>query len=281
MTIMKDFIKRNSTLIYFAMVFTISWGIILITVGLDGLGNPEDLNTPPVYVAMLLGPSLAGVLLTGFMYKRAGFREILSRLFGRQVSLRWYLISLLATPLLSMVVLFALSLISAEFIPHIVTTTNKTSVLLAGTLAGLCVGFFEELGWTGFAIPEMRRRYGILSTGVAMGLLWGAWHFILFWERESFLGMLSFVLLLARLFAWLPAYRVLMVWVYDRTGSLLVVMIMHMSLVAIQFILVPPLTETASLTYILVWAAVLWVVVAAVIFVQRRQIGKHRIAQTG
>lgn len=105
-----------------------------------------------------------------------------------------------------------------------------------------------------------------------MGLLWGAWHFILFWERASFFGMLSFVLLLMRLFAWLPAYRVLMVWVYDCTGSLLVVMIMHMSLVAIQFILVPPLTEIASLTYVLVWAAVLWVVVAAVIFVQRRQI---------
>jgi hypothetical protein len=29
------------------------------------------------------------------------------------------------------------------------------------------------------------------------------------------------------LFSWLPPYRVLMVWVYDRTESLLVAMLMH------------------------------------------------------
>jgi membrane protease YdiL (CAAX protease family) len=33
------------------------------------------------------------------------------------------------------------------------------------------------------------------------------------------------------LFSWLPPYRVLMVWVYDRTRSLLVVMLMHFVIV--------------------------------------------------
>lgn len=37
----------------------------------------------------------------------------------------------------------------------------------------------------------------------------------------------------------LPAYRVLMVWVYDRTGSLPVVMLMHASLSASTLILQP------------------------------------------
>ncbi len=92
-----------------------------------------------------------------------------------------------------------------------------------GIVTGLMVGFFEELGWTGFAIPRMRLRYGVLATGLIVGLVWGLWHFILFWEEDSFSGILPLVLLLARLFSWLPAYRVLMVWVYDHTESLLVI----------------------------------------------------------
>ena len=39
----------------------------------------------------------------------------------------------------------------------------------------------------------------------------------------------------------LVAYRVLMVWVYERTGSLLVAMLMHVSLATFTFILTPPL----------------------------------------
>ncbi len=48
---------------------------------------------------------------------------------------------------------------------------------MAGIAVGLVVPFFEELGWTGFAIPELGKRYGILTTGLIVGLLWGAWHF--------------------------------------------------------------------------------------------------------
>ena len=41
-----------------------------------------------------------------------------------------------------------------------------------GIVGGLVVGFFEELGWTGFAIPTlMRLRYGVLGTGLIVGVL--------------------------------------------------------------------------------------------------------------
>jgi hypothetical protein len=77
-------------------------------------------------------------------------------------------------------------------------------------------------------------------------------------------------LLLARLFSWLPAYRVLMVWVYDRTESLLVAVLMHISLVASTGIIDPVLAGGSLLAFLLVKAAVLWVIVAAVPLTQRR-----------
>jgi membrane protease YdiL (CAAX protease family) len=176
-------------------------------------------------------------------------------------------------------VLLALSLLSPEFLPVIVTSDDRATLLLTGIAAGFMVGLFEELGWTGFAVPRLRLRYGIITTGLIVGLLWGAWHFILFWERGSFSGALSLALLLGRLFSWLPAYRVLMVWVYDRTGSLLVAIVMHVSLVASTVIVEPPLTGGALLTYILVRAAVLWVVVAAVAVGNRGRF-ESRVGQT-
>jgi membrane protease YdiL (CAAX protease family) len=128
------------------------------------------------------------------------------------------------------------------------------------------VGIFEELGWTGFAIPRMRLRYGVLTTGLIVGLLWGAWHFLpFFWGSGTTSGVVPVALyLLVLLFTWLPAFRVLMVWVYDRTESLLLAMLMHASLVASNAILAPLATEVSQVTYNLVWAAVLWAIVGAV-----------------
>ena len=63
----------------------------------------------------------------------------------------------------------------------------------------------------------------------------------------------------------LPAYRVLMVWVYDRTGSLLLAMLMHASLVFSTFVLGPVgLAGVASLAYPIGLGVAMWVVVAAV-----------------
>jgi membrane protease YdiL (CAAX protease family) len=209
---------------------------------------------------------------------RAGLREVLARLLTWRVGVRWYAAALLTAPFLVMAVSLALSLLSPEFLPAVFMTNDKAPLLLSGLAAGLIVGIFEELGWTGFAIPRMRRRYGVLSTGLLVGVLWGAWHFIMFWEPGSFSGALPLAVLLVKLFSWLPAYRVLMVWVYERTGSLLVAMLMHASLVASQLILMPlPLSAVPLLTSILAWAAALWIVVAMIALANGRQFSRQLV----
>jgi uncharacterized protein len=66
----------------------------------------------------------------------------------------------------------------------------------------------------------------------------------------------------------LPAYRILMVWVYDRTTRLLVATLMHASLIVFSlFILIPP-TATV-VTYYLVLTPVIWLAVVAVTVVER------------
>ena len=89
----------------------------------------------------------------------------------------------------------------------------------------------------------------------------------------------------AILFSFLPPYRVLMVWVYERTnGSLLVAMLMHASLVAFWIISTPVgIAGMPLMTWYLVWAAVLWVVVAVVAVanggrLSRQPLSRRRVA---
>ena len=267
---MTNFIKRHSLLVYFTLTFVISWGAVLILAGPNGIPVAED-QAVVLGMALLLGPSVAGILLTGLTSGKDGFRKLLSHLLRWRVSARWYAVALLTAPLSAVVVLLVLSLFSPEFTPLIFISDDKASLILMGLVAGLMVGCVEELGWTGFAIPLMRLRYSVFATGLTVGLLWGAWHFIMFWESDSFSGTFPLAILLVRLFSWLPAYRILMVWVYDRTESLLVVMLMHVSLVAATIFFDPPLTGWGLLTYLLARAALLWVIVATVTVANRGQ----------
>ncbi|HXF63655.1 MAG TPA: CPBP family intramembrane glutamic endopeptidase [Caldilineaceae bacterium] len=285
MAIIQKFIRRRPVLTYFVLTFAISGSGILLALGPGGLPiTAETFETVPLLALMasLAGPSVAGILLTALVSGRAGLRELLSRLLKWRVGIGWYAVALLAAPLLATAVPLALSLFSREFLPAIFMTDDLAGPLLSAIIAGLLVGLFEELGWTGFATPVLRRRYSILTTGMIVGVLWGAWHFPMFWEAGSFSGALPLAILLARLFSWLPAYRVLMVWVYDHTESLLLAVLMHVSLTASMIIVAPvTLAEVPLLTSILVGAAAWWLLVAAVMLANRGQLSRPGKPPTG
>jgi uncharacterized protein len=151
-------------------------------------------------------------------------------------------------------------------------------------VAGLAIfnGFVEELGWTGFATPRLRLRYGVFATGLTAGLLWGAWHFVSnVWGSSTSAGAVPLALFMAALlFSFLPPYRVLMAWVHDRTGSLLVAMLMHASLDFFWLISTPAgMTAVPEVTWYVAWAALLWLVVAAVALATRGQRSRQPLGE--
>jgi len=280
MSTIKASTSRHPALTYYALVFVISWGLILIVVGPSGFpGTSEEIERlmPYAILAFVVGPALAGPLLTGFVYGRTGLREFRSRLLKWRVAGCWYAVALLTAPLLMTTVLLALSLFSRQFVPGIFTSDEKSTLLLVGIATALVAGFFEELGWTGFAIPRLRQHHGVLSTGLIAGVLWAAWHLLVYlWTSGTVSGPLSLAGYLLDAFLFLTLFRVLMVWVYDRTGSLLVAMLMHGSLTASARILMPPgMTTVRLLTFDLVWVAALCVVIAAVAFSNREQLSRR------
>jgi membrane protease YdiL (CAAX protease family) len=259
---------RTGAPTYFLLAFAISWILVIAVVGIDGFpGTAADFGAllPVVVLAMLAGPSVAGVVSTLLFQGRTGLRDLKQRLLHWRVGARWYAIALLTAPLTALSVLTVLSLTSPVYRPGIFTTSNPALHLLLGAVTGIAAGLFEELGWTGFAVPRLRLRYNIFATGLMVGLMWGAWHLLaIWWGSTGTSGSLSMTLYLpAMTLSFLPPYRVLMVWVYDRTHSLLVAMLMHASLTASLRILDPlPITGAPIVIYNLVLGAALWLVVA-------------------
>jgi len=154
------FIQQHSVLTYFGLVFAIGWGGILILAGGPG-GIPTTQEQferlmPWLMLAWLAGPSVAGILLTGLVYGREGFRSLLTRMTRWRVGARWYAVALLSAPFLYVGVSLALSLTSPEYLPGILATSDKAALLLFGIGWGLIGGgLLEELGWTGFATPTL------------------------------------------------------------------------------------------------------------------------------
>jgi uncharacterized protein len=262
-------IRKYPALTYFSLVFAISWGGIVAAVGPGALFgteyDPRKLSQF-VYVAALAGPFVAGVGMMGLVDGQAGFRDLVARLGKWRVDLRWYAIALLLAPVLTAAILLLMSLTSRAFLPTIVTTNDKAGLVLTGVIMGLVVGFCEELGWTGFATPLLRKRFGILATGLVIGLPWGLWHLPLFSGNTSAFGNVTPILYLAvLLFSFLPPYRVLMVWVHDRTQSVCVVILMHAALVVAQVVIIPPtLSGMAVVALDLIFGGLLWAIVLAI-----------------
>lgn len=284
MSSIKAFITRHPLLTYYAVTFAISWGGMLLVIG-----GPRGLPGTPAHAdrlmgiafSLMAGPSVAGLLLTGLVAKRAGVRDLFARLRRWRVDARWYAIALLTSPLLATVAFVALSRRFSEF--PMVTTDERTSLVLQAIAAALSAGLLEELGWTGFAVPRLKRHHGVFATGVIAGLLWGAWHFLVnFWYSGAISAAVPLPRFLTLYFltgvAQLTAYRVLMVWVYDRTDSLLVAVLMHASLiVSTTPILLPAMTGVAFLTWFIVLTVALWVVVLAVAAGSRRSLQPIRL----
>lgn len=274
---MKNFIKRHPVFSYYLLVFAISWGGILILIGGPGNipGTKEQAGKlfVPALIIMFAGPFISGILMNFLTDGKEGLRKLRSHLLQKEVKGYWYLIAVLTGPLLVAAILFGLSIFNQEFLPGIITAQERISMIVFGIAWGLIGGgLMEETGWTGFAVPRLRKRYNVLSTGLIVGYLWGIWHFMIaFWASNYLAGEDSWTMFVAGFLVFylltLPAYRILLVFVYERTKSLPVIMIMHACLSAGTLIFQPSATGEIAFIWNIVLGITLWIIVASVVVI--------------
>ena len=169
---LKAVLARHPLVSYFLIAFAFSWLLFLpgplMYYGVLNL-NPSVLGV--LGIAGLLGPILAGFVMTATTEGRAGVGDLLRRIVLWRVGLRWYAFALLGIPMVMVLSTIIMPGALASFdnsaqpftLAYLIAFV--TMVLIGGPL-------LEEPGWTGFAQPRLQRLHGPLvgpHTGYSLG----------------------------------------------------------------------------------------------------------------
>ena len=251
----------RSVLAFFALTFLVTW-TCFITVALRG-GFPAGAGPRHgLHLIVLLGtfaPSLVALALTARAAGSAGVRALLGRLIAWQVKGRWYVFAAgywvgikLAVALVHRLVVGAWPRFSDE--AWIVMAAATVFSTMIGGQAG------EEIGWRGYALPRLAARWGLGGASILLGVIWATWHLPLFFVPGADTYGQSFPMYLLQVIA----LSVAIAWLYWRTRSLLLTMLMHAAINNTNIVpagaLVPgnPLAMSRSLvawlTLALLWA---------------------------
>jgi membrane protease YdiL (CAAX protease family) len=245
---------------YFALAYAITWGGIFVVVasrGFDLLGFTAA-AVALVALPMLLGPGIAGLVLTALYGGSPALADLGARLRRWRVPTGMWVIALGTNPITFLAVLGVLTIVvSPDFAP----VFNPAFLVL-----GLVAGALEELGWTGFATPRLLGRMPVLRAGLVLGVLWAAWHAAAdFTINGAAMGPSWIPYFTVYWLGILVPYRVLMTWVYARTGSVLVAICMHASYTGWQGALAPATEQPQTFVWQLALAIALGIVVVAIV----------------
>jgi uncharacterized protein len=227
-------LARHPLLSYFLIAFVFSWLVFLPgPLTYYGVLDLSPQLVGYLAIAGLLGPALAGFVMSAATEGVGGVGDLLRRMVLWRVGIGWYLFAILGIPavmVLATIVLHPGALASLDLsaqpfaLPYLIAFVSMA--LIGGPL-------FEEPGWTGFAQPRLQRLHGPLLGGLILGALWALWHLPSFLipsqkltdipPRGTVLDFVVFALALVGL-------RLVIVWVVNNTrGSVLMAVLTHAS----------------------------------------------------
>lgn len=196
------------------------------------------------------GPALAALVVVALVRGRSGLREWFRRITSGRGGWYWLVGPGLVLAYLSLALGLAWLLGAAP-----TDTTHLGSIPATLVVLLLLGGMWEEPGWTGYALPLLQDRYanrplGLLLASLHLGAIRAVWHLPL-----AILGAIPWYDVV--FFA--IAFQFLISWLYNRSGSVPVVMLFHLtSNVVGGAVLVPLFTGAERTRFYVLFIAMAW-----------------------
>lgn len=224
-----DFVRRRPVLAYLAVAWGTSWIYWLAMLARGEIVTPGGTVS---HFPGLFGPLIAAFLVTAVASGRAGLGDLLARMFRWRVGLHWY--ALAALPFLLFLAGVGVLAATDGRTPTLADLATYSGLPALGLpavvlLAFLANGFGEEVGWRGFAQPQLERRMSFLRASVVVAIAWAIWHVPSFPLIETYRQM-GFGVIPIFVFG-LGSGAIVLGWLYDRSGgSILIVALFHLGL---------------------------------------------------
>jgi membrane protease YdiL (CAAX protease family) len=206
---------------FYLLTFLISWTCFFAAAALATAGAPPTTGVAGVvYIVGVFAPALVALALTTFESGDEGARALVGAVARVPSRVRWYLFALGYMAGAKLAAAAACRLVSGVWPPF---GDTPWYLLILAIPVSTPVQAGEEIGWRGYALSRLTERLGLAPASVVVGVLWALWHLPFFFiggvdkTGQSFL-----VYLLA-----CTAMSVAMAWLYWRTGSLFMTMLMH------------------------------------------------------
>lgn len=229
---------------------------------LAGRGNPA---VAPFLLAFMFafGPSVAGVIITALVGGRAGLADLWSRLTRVRVGGVWIAVVLLL-PLALAAASLALAFAVNGFQPFAFSLLLPIALFVPLLIYMLvCTGLAEEVGWRGYALPELQRRHSAERASWILGVAWGLWHLpsVLvgpYLQGDLHIGLVVPILL--ALTVGIVGWTIVITWIYNNTQSLFWIVVLHGWFNTVQSYLVLSAQQFAAqlIFPILPWVVAAW-----------------------
>ncbi len=216
--------RQGGLLPFFVLTYVITWGIaaflFLLPGPFEALFGKISMSSP-VFVFAVAAPTISATIIAFLRGRRAGLRELYSRIVRWRFGVQWYAVVVLGLPLL----IYLVSRLAPEPVKFDLSTPRLVLSFLLGQLILGPLG--EELGWRGFALPRLLQRYRPLSASLILGVIWGVWHLPSFFVSSLVQSSLAIpVFLFSAL-----CMSLLATWLYLHTGgSVLITILFHLAI---------------------------------------------------
>lgn len=216
------------------------------------------------YLALLMfsfGPAIAGVIVTAVFKGRAGLADLARRSTKVRIPGRW-IAFILALPVAFAVASLTLGLVAEGFrlSYDLLAPLSMAPGLLLFML--VCTGVAEEVGWRGYALPELQSRHTAERASWILGFAWGLWHIPSALYPPYARGELNpglVVPVLAGLTFGIVGYTIVLTWIYNNTGSVFWIIVLHGWANTVQSYLV---LSSGSYVAQLAWGVLPWAIAA-------------------
>jgi membrane protease YdiL (CAAX protease family) len=241
----------RTLVLFFALAFGLAWGLIalllLFTAQVEAIFGPVGYANP-LFVLAVWSPGIVGAFLVFGHYSFGGLVSFFRRVTLWRMPLAWWAFLVIGIP--------AVKYLGAAISGTITDPLPFSSWygVLPVLALGLFVGPVEEFGWRGFALPRLETCHAPVLATAILSFVWVMWHLplVLVDPRFShgFASVAPQILLALLTMLTIFCYAFFYTWVYNRTQSVLLCVLLHGSFNAAIGLLPASLAALQRGTYV-------------------------------